>query len=127
LTVKGALRLVDDRRPARPWRFPIHSFGRIFPWMTKPELNGLAGDIRRHGLIRSITLYQGRILDGKCRYRACLMANVAPSFTEFRGDDTAALAYVWSLNGLRAHFTQDQRVVMAYKFDELARLEGAQG
>lgn len=120
LTVKGALRLLSKNRAARPWRFPIHRFGRILPWMTKPELNSLADSIRRHGLRHPITLYQGRILDGKCRYRACLLAGVAPSFVEFQGDDLAALAYVESLNLMRANYSPDQRAVAWVKAERMA-------
>ncbi len=120
LTVKGALRLLSKNRGPRPWRFPIHRFGRIMPWMTKPELNSLADSIRRHGLRHPITLYQGRILDGKCRYRACLLAGVAPSFTEFQGDDMAALAYVKSMNLMRASYSPDQLAVAYVCHEQMA-------
>jgi hypothetical protein len=107
LTLKGALRLLSNRR-TRPWRFPIHEFCRILPWMTKSGMDSLTGDIKRHGLHHPITIYQGRILDGKCRYRACLRAGVAPSFVEFRGNELEALAYVVSMNLMRADYSQDQ-------------------
>ncbi len=108
LTVKGALRLLSKNRAARPWRFPIHRFNCIMPWMTKRELLSLADSIRRIGLLQPITLYEGRILDGKCRYRACLLAGVAPSFVEFQGDELEAFDYVYRVNVIRAHYSPDQ-------------------
>jgi ParB family chromosome partitioning protein len=53
------------------------------PWMTEEELTALADDIKTNGLLQPITLFEGKILDGKCRYQACIMAGVQPTFEQY--------------------------------------------
>lgn len=57
--------------------------------------------IRTHGLLVPIVLYEGKILDGWQRYRACQELGVEPAFTEYAGGEPLEL---WnSLNLLRKH------------------------
>ena len=53
--------------------------------------------------------YQGKILDGNNRYRACELVKIVPKFAEFTGDDAAARNYVISANIHRRHLSPDQR------------------
>ena len=48
-------------------RYEFHELCMIFPLMSEQELNDLADDIRENNLFDPITLYEGKILDGKCR------------------------------------------------------------
>ena len=53
--------------------------------MSTPILGGdmrddLVGDIRKNGLLTSITLHEEKILDGRNRYRACQAAGIQPHF-----------------------------------------------
>jgi ParB-like chromosome segregation protein Spo0J len=82
-----------------------HSFANAFPLMTGVEFNELIADIKAHDLREPITLYQGKILDGRNRYRACLRLKREPRFKEFKGDDEAARAFVISENIVRRHLT----------------------
>jgi hypothetical protein len=54
-------------------------------------------------------LYQGKVLDGCHRYKACLKAGIEPRFEEFKGDDAAAAAFVVSKNIRRRHLTAKQK------------------
>ncbi|WP_374356448.1 hypothetical protein [Thermomonas sp.] len=53
-----------------------------------------------------IVLLDGKILDGRHRYRGCLDVGVEPRFTDFTGDDP--VAYVTSENAARRHLTPSQ-------------------
>ena len=68
---------------------PIASCWRL---TNKTEHHALTMSIRRSGLLLPIMLYEGKILDGRNRYRACVEAGVAPRFEEYKGDDALQFA-----------------------------------
>ena len=55
-----------------------HPLSKLFPQILPEDFDKLAGDIKLHGLHHPIVLYQGKILDGNNRYRACEDAKIAP-------------------------------------------------
>ena len=63
------------------------------------------------GLHHPIVFYEDQILDGRNRFRACMMARVDPEFVDYQGD--APLSYVLSLNLHRRHLTVSQRAYLA--------------
>jgi ParB-like chromosome segregation protein Spo0J len=91
-----------------------HELACIFPLMTEDELQHLADDILENGLQAPIELFEGKILDGRNRYEACLLANWQPDFVEWVGDDP--LAYVLSANLHRRHLTESQRAMIAARY-----------
>jgi hypothetical protein len=68
--------------------YPIHPLCHLFPALPDEELYGLAEDIRRRGLLESIMLLDGQVLDGRNRLIACGIAGVKPHFVEWEGDDS---------------------------------------
>jgi ParB-like chromosome segregation protein Spo0J len=92
--------------------YRIHPTCLLFPEMTKAELQALADDIQLRGLLQSIVLYEGKILDGRNRYKACKIAGVKPSFVQWDGDGDP-LAWVISTNLVRRHLTASQRAILA--------------
>jgi ParB-like chromosome segregation protein Spo0J len=103
------------KKAARPQgTLEFHSFASAFPLLNGDEFKEFAADIKAHGLDEEIVLYQGKILDGRNRYRACLNAKVEPKFKQFEGDDAAARAFVISANAYRRHLkAKDKRVAIA--------------
>lgn len=88
----------------------------IFPEMGGDELSSLANDIAEHGLKDPIELDgQGRIVDGRNRYLACMQAGVEPTLVRCTVPDEQLSQYVISKNILRRHLTYDQRVGMAMR------------
>ena len=61
----------------------FHPLANLFGYLTGGEFQELVEDIRRHGLIEPIVLYEDMILDGRNRYRACLSAKVEPRFKPY--------------------------------------------
>ena len=84
----------------------FHAIADIFPLMDGQPLADLTEDIKIHGLREPIWLYEGQILDGRNRWRACQAAGVEPVFADYTGDD--ALAFAVSLNLHRRHLNASQ-------------------
>jgi N6-adenosine-specific RNA methylase IME4 len=91
----------------------FHPLANVFPLLDGAEFDELVTDIKRNGLIEDIVLYDGMILDGRNRYRACIAAGEQPLFVPYRGDDPAA--YVISMNVARRHLSESQRAMVAGK------------
>ena len=91
----------------------------MIPHMRPHEFDRLVRSIRRLGLFDPITLAaDGRIIDGKERYRACLEAGVEPRFTTLPEDADLA-AYTMAMNVYRQSFTEDQRAAIAVQWESL--------
>jgi ParB-like chromosome segregation protein Spo0J len=63
-----------------------HPLAALFPPIPEEELAELGRDIALHGQLEPIVLYQGKILDGVNRYRACRRMDREPWTIEFNAD-----------------------------------------
>src|SRR5690349_5176278 len=99
--------------------YEAHPVADIFPMMPEKELNDLGDDILAHGQRDPIWTYQGKILDGRNRYRACLLKGVEPRLTEYLGSDPVAFAV--SMNLRRRQLDDSQRSLVAAKLATLKR------
>ena len=91
----------------------------LMPDMTAAEYAGLMASIKASGQIHPIMLYQGKILDGWQRYRACVELGLEVTAEAFEGDDEAALAYGRSMNLVRAAYTPDQLAAITAEIELL--------
>jgi len=96
----------------------FHPLAEIFSMASDKEIAELARDIAENGLLDALMLYEGRVLDGRCRYRGCLIAGVEPRFEEYAGADP--VMFVISRNLHRRHLTDRQRAFSAARFASLA-------
>ncbi len=106
---------ISKTNPARKKQdeLPFHPLANIFPLLGAEEIGVLSKDIAENGLQFPITLYEGKILDGRNRQTACVMANVTPQYVEFEGED--AVRFVISTNLHRRHLNESQRAMIAAK------------
>ena len=93
--------------------YPVHPYAEFFPLLEGEQLKDLIADIKKHGLNEKIVLYEGAILDGRNRARACVRAKVEIKTREYKGKDP--LAYAMSLNLIRRHLTESQRAMVGAK------------
>ena len=98
---------------------PFHPLADIFPMLEPKEQMSLSDDIKAHGLREPIVMHEGKILDGRNRYQACVMAGVDPAQKDFDGPDP--LAFVISANLRRRHLNDDQRALVASKIATLKK------
>lgn len=84
-----------------------HPIGKKYRAMTPEEYSGLLNDIREKGQRLQITTYQGMVLDGFHRMRACLELGKEPWTKEYTGSDPEG--YCESLNDHRRHQSPSQR------------------
>jgi hypothetical protein len=89
-----------------------HPATNLFPMMSDADLQDLADDIGRQGLLQPIILHEGLILDGRNRLKACELAGVEPRFEEWAPTDSP-FAWVISTNLHRRHLTTTQREAIA--------------
>jgi hypothetical protein len=100
-------------------KLELHPLADLFPMMTDVELDELGEDMLKHGQREPIWLYEGKILDGRNRYRACLMKGIEPVTTETRVADP--LAFVISLNLKRRHLDASQRAMVVAEIAKLPK------
>ena len=98
-----------------------HPLGAVFPSMSSLEFAELRSDIRKYGLRQAITLFEGKVLDGWHRCRACSETGTPLRTEEFKGDDNAALAFVLSANVNRRHLTTSDRSLIGARLATLKR------
>lgn len=97
--------------------YEYHELANLFPLMDESQYSDLVVDIKENGLVESIVLHEGKILDGRNRYNACNDAGVEPNFVEYEGED--ALSYVISLNLNRRHLNESQRAMIGARLTNM--------
>lgn len=110
--------------------YPFHEAASIFDMMPDAEINELAADIKKTGLLNPIYVHEGLVIDGRNRYLACERAGVAHRFKEWNGEGSL-ISFVISLNLNRRHLTNTQRAMAAARakplFEEEAKARMTSG
>jgi hypothetical protein len=101
----------------------FHPIANVWPLMQEEELKALSQDIKQNGQLNPIWLYQSKILDGRNRYTACVMAGVKPLTKDYTGEEPAAFAV--SLNDKRRHMNKGQLGAVAVELLPFFEAEAA--
>jgi len=91
-------------------QYEAHPFANMFPMIQGDEFEQLKRDIAKNGILQPIVLHEGKILDGRNRYKAareCGHKFTPANFKHFDGADAKAFAI--STNIHRRHLTQAQK------------------
>lgn len=102
----------------------IHPLANIFPTMADADYQALKADIDKHGLREPVWTYQGSLIDGRHRWRACEELGGGCKTREFRGDESELLAFVISLNLKRRHLDESQRAMVAARLSVIGEKDG---
>jgi hypothetical protein len=108
-------------------KYEVHPLAAAFPALGGVELDELIEDIRRNGVREPIVLYEGKILDGRNRATAALIAGIDPPTVQF-DPKTAGCSpeeFVISMNLVRRHLTSSQKSAIAHEFMERMKHKGA--
>lgn len=99
----------------------FHELANAFPLISGEAFDELVEDIKVHGLNDPIVMFEGKILDGRNRWRACQHLGIP--HTEVKLEDLAKrqhrdvdpVAFVWSKNAVRRQLSPSQRAMAATK------------
>jgi Protein of unknown function (DUF3102) len=100
----------EERYPALK-EIKTHPALDIFPLMREDEFARLVWSIKKIGLIHPVLQDEsGRIIDGRCRFLACAIADVEPKLAS---PSDAVAAYLFAANAARRHLNHGQRAMIA--------------
>lgn len=91
----------------------FHPLADAFPLIEGQDFEDLVSDIDKNGQLHPIVRFEGKILDGRNRYKACQRLGIKAHMTEYFGADP--VGYVVSENMRRRHLTPAQLAVAAEK------------
>jgi ParB family chromosome partitioning protein len=107
-------------------KYEIHPAADIFPMISESAFQELKADIAANGLREWGTIFDGKILDGRNRYRACCELGIDMDFmecsdevNETKGFDP--IQFVLSKNLHRRHLKQSQRAMIGAKMATLGK------
>lgn len=94
--------------------YVFHDLATMFPLIPDGyELDQLAADIKKNGLLEPITLFEGKVADGRNRYKACKLAKVTPTVEDWEGTEEELITWIISKNLRRRHLNESQRAMAA--------------
>ncbi len=116
--VAARMRAKDEERFPKLKEIKTHPALDEFPLMNETEFARLVWSIRKIGLVRPILQDKdGRIIDGRCRFLACEIANVEPKL-EPPKDGLAA--YLFAMNIARRHLNHGQRAMIVALVEQVS-------
>ena len=102
---------MTETKPTNAFDFAFHPLADKFPLLEGDEFYALADSIRDNGLNDPITLFEGKILDGRNRYRGAKEVRYNFSEKDFRQlpEGKNPKAFVILANITRRHLTPEQK------------------
>jgi len=105
-------------------QFEVHPVASIFPMMSEAEYQGLKQDIAENGQEEPIVVWQGQLIDGRNRLKACEELGIEPDWVEL-DEEADPVKYVISHNLHRRHLDESQRAMVGARlrkvFDDEAK------
>jgi ParB-like chromosome segregation protein Spo0J len=89
----------------------VHPLTQIVPEMPPKQYAALKSDIKQRGVIVPVLRYEGKLFDGRGRWRACKELGIKCPVRDY--DGTNPVADIISLNVVRRHLTTSQRALIA--------------
>jgi hypothetical protein len=117
---RPALKAATQTTPAEPNakgtspELPDHEVAALFPLLDGEEYDQFKEDIRVNGQTDDIVVHDGKIVDGRNRYKACRELGIEPRLREWDGKGSL-LAFILSKNLARRHLDAGQRGMIAVK------------
>jgi hypothetical protein len=105
----------------------VHPLAQLIPLITPGDLDRLTDDIAANGVNEPLDMFEGKVLDGRNRLAVASVLGTFVRLREFRGDEYAARALVWSANVARRHLTIPQLALAADRFGFVAEAKAQPG
>lgn len=99
--------------------YSLHPAAELFPVMDEAAFAALVADIAAHGQREPILIFDGQVIDGRHRLRACEQLGLEPLVRQVSAGDGDPFGLVVSLNLHRRHLTESQRAMVASKLANL--------
>src|SRR5215470_1017810 len=93
----------------------FHPVASIFPMMSVEEFKALKESIQARGQRFPIYTHEGKIVDGRNRYQACVELGIQPRYEKWDGIGLL-VDFVWDLNKERRHLTGGALRIAAGKY-----------
>jgi ParB-like chromosome segregation protein Spo0J len=106
----------------------FHPLTDIFPLMKEDSFADFVRQIEEHGIQHPITIYEGKVLDGRNRALACRQIGIDCPVEEFKGADP--IAFVLNENLHRRHLAPQEKglaLVKAESFRDEAKKRQQEG
>ena len=84
-----------------------------FPTMQAEDFESLKASISRNGLLDPLLTWNGRVMDGRHRLKACKALGITPRVVELVGSYEAAKSAAYANNINRRHLSTGQRALLA--------------
>lgn len=98
----------------------VHPSAELLPEMDDSMYQALVDDINANGQRQHIALFNGKIIDGRARYKACQELGMTPMVQEMNLDPSKAPDAIASMNLIRKHWTDGQRAMLAARITTTA-------
>lgn len=100
-------------RPQTPEPFTgIHPAAELFPKMNEKQFGTLKEGIKRNGQLEPVWIYEGQLIDGRHRLRACRALGIQARFEGLAESEVqrfgGAIGWVAAKNAHRRHLTPSQ-------------------
>lgn len=96
-----------------PSMLDAHPLTEHMPVKSEPEYEALKESIRLNGLQQPLTRFEGKILDGRHRLRACRELGIPVAVLDFVGSRDDAWVYVLQSNQYHHDYGTGQRAAVA--------------